>query len=98
MSNNNLTVEMLDIPDLGPEEMHLGAIVNRLSAFVNASIRTYDQQEQLVQDLQDFHANMIDIKQVLLMYPYQTRAIKKALANVDYFLLAAQTFSLYVRI
>jgi len=80
---------MLDVPDFGPEEMHFSAIVDRMKAFMNATIHTYDQQEQLVQD---FHTNVSDIKQLLLMYPYQTRTIKKALANV------AETLSLYVRI
>jgi len=50
MLNNNLTLQMLDILDFEPEQMHLREICDRMNGFMIATIRTFDQQEQLAED------------------------------------------------
>ena len=98
MENNGLCLAMLDIPGLYAEKLRLLSLVERTHDFVRASIRTVHQKEQLSDDWYAFYTCMIEIKQILLARPYQTRAIKKALFKVNNYLTITEGYSLAIMI
>ena len=92
MVNNDLTIGMLDIPGLASESLLLLELLRRTQEFLFSSwtSRTDGQEEQLVDDWYEFYTILVNIKHVLVAQPYQTRAIKKALSNVDNYIIIAE--------
>ena len=90
--NNDLTIGMLDIPGLASESLLLLELLHRTQEFLFSTwtSRTDGQEEQLVDDWYEFYTILVNIKHVLVAQPYQTRAIKKALSNVDNYIIIAE--------
>jgi len=90
MENNGLSLVMLDIPGLELERLRLLSLCERTNDFVRASIQTVGLKEQLPDHWCAFYTCMIEIKEILLAHPYQTRAIKKALFKVNNYLIITE--------
>jgi len=96
MENNGLFLAILDIPGLDPERLRLLSLIERTNDFVMASIWIVGQKEQLSDNWYAFYTCMIEIKKIILAYPYQIRAIINTFFKVNNYLTITEGCSLAI--